>query len=107
MTIQSFFPKPGRRKCLRHDPRIMCEERWEAVRAKAFRYDHDREGWIVADAPPRRVNWTNVWRIGGAAPDSDGQPYIWLDCPWCGGELPSLTSAIDNLWRTDGTGDDT
>ncbi|HET8771169.1 MAG TPA: hypothetical protein VFM71_09315 [Gemmatimonadaceae bacterium] len=61
------------RVCTRDDPTVACAERYEAVRRGAFWFSLERQGWL----------WS------GAASVVDP----WDCCPWCGGELPTLTSA--------------
>jgi len=51
-----------------------CEERQEAQRNGRLSFNAFYRGFIFAlgDGTPRRKN---------------GGPFIWLDCPWCGGTL--------------------
>lgn len=63
-------------------PRHLCPEAYEAVRSHDLRWDGN--DWVLMSAPRRHTTGLAKWRECGA----DGEPYVWADCPFCGGELP-------------------
>jgi hypothetical protein len=65
----------------------VCIERMRNELKKKFIYSHGFGGYIDVDGPRRRNTWKS--KLGTA-----GEPYIYRDCPWCGGELspPGLLS---------------
>lgn len=51
------------------------------------------EGWVWMEAPRRRVAPKVAWRLKFFdIANRGGDPYTWATCPFCGGDLPPLTS---------------
>lgn len=51
-----------------------CNERQEWQRTGVFFYAQALLGYVFAD-------------IAGVPRRKDHRPYVWHDCPWCGGDL--------------------
>ena len=65
------------RVCTAEDATVECVERCLAVRRGTFWFSRGAQGWL----------WS------GAASVCDP----WQLCPWCGGTLPTLTSATPQM----------
>lgn len=86
-----YWPAPLTR-CAPTDPAASCAERRAAVRAGTILWDATRRGWIMTDVPLRRASArARYWALEGTHPATDGEPYTFATCPFCGGELPDLT----------------
>ena len=66
---------------------MVCRARWDAVREGTMAWSPQLNGWVLEDAPPRTRSWKTRY-FHPPEDDAHGQPYVWADCPWCGGELP-------------------
>jgi hypothetical protein len=63
-------------------PRHLCEDAFNAVRSHDLRWDGN--DWIVLSMTRRRATArARFYELG-----ADGEPYTWVTCPWCGGDLP-------------------
>lgn len=79
------MPVPPR--CHSSTPQVACVERHDAVRRGSFWFSVEARGWL--------------WSYSVTFPDP------WQTCPWCGGSLPSLQSAVERLWeQADGEGEE-
>jgi hypothetical protein len=66
-----------------------CDDREQAERNGEFAYIAYYEGWCFTDGPLRRVS--TLARSNGVLRGVElhsGEPYAWLDCPFCGAALP-------------------
>lgn len=77
---------------MEHTQRICCcDERYIARAAGEFVYMEQWRGWVFPNDKPRWAS--NGWRSSYyGTDDHSGEPTIWLDCPFCGGELPPQDS---------------
>lgn len=73
---------------------LICDGRVDAMRRKAFVWNHELMGWVDLTAPPR-ISTDRAKYYNG---DHTGEPYIWKDCPFCGHELPNPS----NLYLREG-----
>lgn len=99
MFFPPFPPKPHPidRRCSRRSPSTRCEQRRTAQSAGEFFYSFHHGGWI----------WGDDRMVSKLLRNEHRAPYTWPFCPWCGGSLPSLESAIESLGDTDpATGED-
>ncbi len=66
-----------------------CKEREQASFVGEFVYLRDYDGWCFVEGPRRRVSiltrHLQGWRD---IENHDGEFYVYLDCPFCGAELP-------------------
>lgn len=81
-------PLPASRAC---DPATCgrkCAEREQAERDGVLMYSHIYAGWVLTDIPARSVSWQTRYYAEERGVDlHDGEPIIWVSCPWCGGDL--------------------
>jgi hypothetical protein len=66
-----------------------CDDRETAERNGEFVYLRDYDGWCFVDGPRRRMTFKASYLLnerGGM--QHIGEFYSFLDCPWCGAELP-------------------
>lgn len=66
-----------------------CQDRDQAERDGVFEYIGYFDGWCFTDGPRRRMSdrATSYAAVRGMD-RHDGEPFVWLDCPFCGAELP-------------------
>jgi hypothetical protein len=57
-----------------------CLPRIIAVLRREFCYVREYEGFIFPEGPKRKTTWKSCQATGG-------EPYVYHDCPWCGGDL--------------------
>ena len=55
-------------------------------------------GWVWIDAPLRHLTFLARFYNEGT-PDHTGEPFVFVDCPFCGGVLPV---PLTDDWRLDG-----
>ena len=68
-----------------------CDERYIARAQGEFVFMERWRGWVFTEGNTRRVK--NPWLLSYHETDNhDGEPFVWADCPWCGGELPPQDS---------------
>ncbi len=81
-----------------------CTNRTIAEAAGEFVYLRDYDGWAFVDGPRRRMTFRAMYVLSQLGGDQHiGEWYSWLDCPWCGAELPR--PADREAWQADGDGD--
>jgi len=59
------------------------------------------DGWVFPQAPYRTASPVAIYYADGRG-THDGEPYVYVDCPFCGRDLPMPPEVT---WRTDATGD--
>lgn len=80
------------------------------ARAKGEIVQNKDDGhWELPADPTRRMGWRAVFYAKQRSQDftdHSGDPYGWIACPWCGGDLPAVeVKARPLLPRGDATGD--
>jgi hypothetical protein len=65
-----------------HNCRPPCRDRMAAISAGEFGYNFAVGGFTYFDGTRRRKN---------------GAPMTFVECPWCGGDLPDGTEAIQAM----------
>jgi hypothetical protein len=66
----------------------VCGERYTACRNGEMEWLEELGGWVLHTAPTREPEgWRARYYTGW---DTTGAPYLWADCPFCGGLLPDL-----------------
>lgn len=69
-----------------------CPERLWAVVHNEFGPARVLGGWVFRDGPFRELNdnakWKAVYYDRPEPTDHTGEPYAWVDCPFCGRSLP-------------------
>ncbi len=63
-----------------------CAERFIAICNEEFGPAKTLGGWVFRDGPVRRVSWQVRYTCEDAALHA-GEPYVWVTCPYCGGDL--------------------
>ncbi len=78
-----------------------CTNRTIAEAAGEFLYIRDYDAWCFVEGPRRSMTFRAMYMLGEGGGDSHvGEWYSWLDCPWCGAELPRPDDK--EAWRPDG-----
>jgi hypothetical protein len=62
-----------------------CRERLEAIIEDRFGPAKSLGGWVFREGPYRMATWRA--RYYGME-DHSGEPFSFVSCPFCGGELP-------------------
>jgi hypothetical protein len=66
-----------------------CDQRSEATVFHGFRFDAYFKGWVFPGDKPRVV--ADPWRSTFyGLTNHDGEPVVWVDCPFCGHVLPFI-----------------
>lgn len=67
-----------------------CLDRERAMEADSFQYISAYDGWCFLDGPRRRMSSIALSLAATRGVDNhSGEPFVWHDCPFCGGELPN------------------
>jgi len=82
-------------------PQCDCTERNRQEREGLFVPVANLDGWVFPEAPLRRATPLAIYYADGRG-THDGEPYVWVDCPFCHLELPLPPEVT---WRNDSTGD--
>lgn len=83
-----------------------CDARTHAIEFEGFRFDAYFKGWIFPSDKPRSVG--DPWRASFyGITNHDGEPVVWVDCPFCGHVLPFIDAEPprDGMDVTDGRAD--
>jgi hypothetical protein len=75
-----------------------CEWRKGAVLDERFLPALTLGGWVWLDAPLRQMSFRARF-FNENTPDCSGQPFVFRDCPACGGALPA---PLSDDWCIDG-----
>lgn len=82
-----------------------CKERQAAMCDEVFLPAKSLGGWIFIDGPYRQladlIKWKNIY-FGNELEDHSGKPYVWIVCPFCGGDLPAPLMDYDESDGEDG-----
>jgi hypothetical protein len=84
MSVDTF------RTALPCDP--PCGRRLLAVIEESFLPARTLGGWVFPGAPERQLNEGAKWKaayFGQELEDHTHEPFVFVCCPWCGGELPA------------------
>ncbi len=77
-----------------------CTDRAIAEAAAEFVYLRDYDAWAFVEGPRRRMTAYHAYLLSDRGGDQHiGEFYSWLDCPWCGAELPRPDDP--QTWRLD------
>lgn len=73
----------------------MCDDRREAERAGTFRYVFALGAWVFEDGPRRTMSAAAQFRAFIDRNEYDhpkhmGEPWRYVVCPWCDGDLPHV-----------------
>ena len=80
----------------RADNTIVCGDRYDAVKAGEFVFDHLRGAWIDPYAPLRRMKGAaRFLLLYYDGKPMDGEPFTFTNCPYCGGDLPDAST----IWK--------
>ncbi len=80
-----------------------CEERQLATARGHFLLSRTHEGWIFLEGPMRRMSpMAAYYGNERGVMNHTGEPYTWVTCPWCAGDL----SPPENWLHTQCDGDD-
>lgn len=73
-------------------PPCICMDRVNATREGQFVWMPYWDGWIFTGDPLRKWIGAAIYYAGErGVTNHTGEPVVWHDCPFCGGELPFLT----------------
>lgn len=83
-----------------------CRERHAATQNAELFYWAEREGWVFTNGPMRRLTrGAAYWKGERAIDDHTGEMFVWVDCPFCGLELPKAI-VPEAKWKSDAAGGD-
>lgn len=74
-----------------------CDDRHFARFRGEFVFMERWAGWVFVEGPTRRMSpaakyFALIDRSQFDHHDHTGEPFVWLTCPWCGGDLPPQDS---------------
>lgn len=72
--------------------RMHCARFYFARTRREIMRDTIRGCWVLPGEPPRKVDWRAKY-LGeerGMTENHDGDPYQWITCPWCDGDLEEV-----------------
>ena len=74
-----------------------CAQRHAAEKLGEFFYWANFEAWVFSESVPRRMSTlARYYAAERGVENHDGEPFRWVNCPWCGLDLPKPVTPTTN-----------